>query len=370
MIDPRVERLADVLVSYSTRVGPGDVVLIESSALAAPLVHAVYRRVLEAGGHPHTRVSIEGVAEHLLKNGSDEQLAWLNPTRLEEFERADVRMVFESEVNTRSLTGVDPARQAITARARERLRDVQLERAAAGEMRWIVTLFPTNASAQDAEMSLAEYEDFVFGAGLLEHDDPVSEWQRFGERVRRLGEWLGTKEEIRVVSNGTDLTLGVGGRTWIPCDGKENFPDGEVFTAPVETRVDGTIDFTFPAAFQGRVIEGIRLRFYQGEVVEATARRGQPFLEEMLAMDEGARRVGEFAFGLNESIQEFTRNTLFDEKIGGTMHLALGKAYPESGGTNRSALHWDLVCDLRPGSEVYADGELVYRDGQFLDGRF
>ena len=370
MIDSRVDRLAEVLVSYSTRVGRGDVVLIESSALAAPLVRAVYRRVLEAGGHPHTRISIEGVAEHLLKNGSDEQLAWLNPTRLEEFERVDVRMVFDSEVNTRSLTGVDPTRQAIAARARERLRDVQLERAANGEMRWVVTLFPTNASAQDAEMSLSQYEDFVFAAGLLEHDDPLAEWRRFGERVGRLGAWLGTKDEIRVVSNGTDVTLGVGGRTWIPCDGKENFPDGEVFTAPIETRVDGTVDFTFPAAFQGRVIEGIRLRFQEGEVVEARARRGQAFLDEMLGLDEGARRVGEFAFGLNESIQEFTRNTLFDEKIGGTMHLALGKAYPESGGTNRSALHWDLVCDLRPGSEVYADGELVYRDGHFLDGRF
>ncbi len=370
MTDPRVDRLAEVLVSYSTRVGEGDVVLIESSALAAPLVRAVYRRVLEAGGHPQTRISIDGVSEHLLKNGSDEQLAWLNPTRLEEFQRVDVRMVFDSEVNTRSLTGVDPARQAIAARARERLRDIQLERAAAGEMRWVVTLFPTNASAQDAEMSLSQYEDFVFGAGLLDRDDAVAEWRRFGDRVRRLGEWLETKDEIRIVSNGTDLTLGVGGRTWIPCDGKENFPDGEVFTAPTETRVDGTVDFTFPAAFQGRVIEGIRLRFQEGEVVEATARRGQAFLDEMLAMDEGARRVGEFAFGLNESIQEFTRNTLFDEKIGGTMHLALGKAYPESGGTNQSALHWDLVCDLRPGSEVYADGELVYRDGQFLDGRF
>ncbi|MBW3593825.1 MAG: aminopeptidase [Actinobacteria bacterium] len=370
MTDPRVDRLADVVVSYSTRVGPGDVVVIESSALAAPLVRAVYRRVLEAGGHPHTRIAIDGVAEHLLKHGSDEQLSWLNPTRLEEFQRSDVRIVIESDVNTRSLTGVDPARQAIVGRARERLRDTQLERAAAGEMRWLVTLFPTNASAQDAEMSLAQYEDFVFGAGLLDRDDPVAEWRRFGERVGRLGEWLGTKEEIRVVSNGTDLTLGVGGRTWIPCDGKENFPDGEVFTAPIETRVEGTVDFTFPVAFHGRVIEGIRLRFEAGEVTEATARRGQAFLEEMLAMDDGARRVGEFAFGLNESIQEFTRNTLFDEKIGGTMHLALGKAYPESGGKNQSALHWDIVCDLRPGSEVYADGELVYRDGRFLDGRF
>ena len=370
MIDQRVERLADVLVSYSTRVERGDLVVIESSSLAAPLVRAVYARVLQAGGHPYARIAIEGVSEYLLRSGSDAQLAWLAPTRVEELERANVRMVFDSDFNTRTLMGVEPVRQAIAARARERLRDIQLERAAAGDLRWVVTLFPTNASAQEAEMSLAQYEDFVFGAGRLDHDDPVAEWREFGERVSRLAEWLRTKTEIRVRANGTDLTLGVEGRNWIACDGKENFPDGEVFTGPVETRVDGTVDFTFPAVFQGRAVEGIRLRFEGGEVVEASARRGEAFLEEMLALDEGARRVGEFAFGLNDSVQEFTRNTLFDEKIGGTMHLALGKAYPETGATNRSALHWDLVCDLRPGSEVHADGELVYRNGRFLDGRF
>ncbi|MDQ3891234.1 MAG: aminopeptidase [Actinomycetota bacterium] len=367
MRDPRVERLADVLVSYSTRVAPGDLVLIEGSSLAAPLVRAVYRRVLEAGGHPRVRVAIEGVTEHLLTRGTDSQLEWLNPARVEEFERADVRMAFDSEFNTRALTGVDPARQAIAARARERLLNLQLERAAAGDLRWVVTLFPTTASAQEAEMSLPQYEDFVFGAGLLDHDDPLAAWRAFGERLTDLGRWLESKHELRIVSDGTDLTIGVGGRRWIPCDGKENFPDGEVFTGPVEVRVDGTIAFTFPAVFQGREVEGIRLRFQEGEVVEAYARRGQEFLDQMLSLDEGARRAGEFAFGMNDSIQTFTRNTLFDEKIGGTVHLALGKSYPETGATNQSALHWDLVCDLRAGGEVYADGGLVYRDGRFLD---
>jgi aminopeptidase len=368
MLDPRIERLASVLVSYSTAVSADDLVLIESSPLAAPLVRAVYGRVLEAGGHPQARIAVDGVAEHLLKHGSDEQLEWLNPARVEEFERADVRMVFESEYNTRSLSGVDPARQARASRARERLRDIQLERGATRDLRWLVAVFPTNAAAQEAEMSLAEYEDFVFRGGLLDEDDPVAAWREFGETLTRRAEWLGTKSELRVVADGTDLTVGVGGRTWIPCDGKENFPDGEVFTGPVETEVDGDVRFTFPAVFHGRIVDGLRLRFRAGEVVEASAAHGEPFLHEMLAMDDGARRLGEFSFGMNEAIGEFTRNTLFDEKIGGTIHLALGKAYPETGGRNQSALHWDLVCDLRSGSEVYADGELVYRDGRFLDG--
>ena len=215
-------------------------------------------------------------------------------------------------------------------------------------------------------MSLAEYEDFSYRAAFLDNGDPVSRWRAFSEELHRVAEFLSAKEELRIVAEGTDLTLAVGGRTWIPADGHENFPDGEVFTAPHETSASGEIRFTYPAVFRGRQVDDVRLRFEQGEVVEATAARGQDFLEEMIGVDEGARRVGEFAFGLNDAIPMFTRNILFDEKIGGTVHLALGTAYPECGGTNRSALHWDMICDLRSGSEVHADGELVYRDGRFV----
>ncbi len=364
--DPRVERLADVVVSYSTGVRPDDLVVIDSTPLAAPIVRETYRRVLAAGGHPMVRIAVEGVAEALLANGSDAQLEWLSPARLEEVERADVRIRFESDANTRALSGVDPARQAVLHRARRPLGDRVMQRAAAGELRWLVTLFPTHAAAQDAGMSLPEYEDFVFRAGFLDRDDPVSAWREFGERLDRLSEWLGGKDELRIVADGTDLRLRVGGRRWNASRGKENFPDGEVFTGPVETSVEGEVHFTFPAAFQGRLIDDVHLRFEHGEVVSATAGRGAAFLEQMLALDDGARRVGEFAFGMNDAITESTLNTLFDEKIGGTMHLALGKSYPETGGKNESALHWDLVCDLRSGSEVYADGELVYRDGRFV----
>ena len=368
VVDPRVARLASVLVDYSAGVRAGDLVDLSAAMPAAPLVRELYRRVLEAGAHPQVRTSVEGGLEVLLREGSGEQLDWVNPALVEDTERADVRIAVEADLNTRAHTGADPARQARHARAHEPLLKRFLERASAGELRWCVTLFPTHAAAQDAEMSLAGYEDFVYRAGFLERDDPTAVWAELGERLRGLAGWLGHKRELRVVTGGTDLTLGVEGRRWIPCDGHENFPDGELFTAPLETSVEGTIRFTYPATFHGRRVSGVELAFEAGEVVAARAANGEEFLQEMIAMDDGARRVGEFSFGCNDAVQEFTGHTLFDEKIGGTVHLALCAAYPESGGTNQSALHWDFVCDLRSGSEVYVDGELAYRDGRFLDG--
>jgi aminopeptidase len=364
----RLEQLAGVLVDYSTRVRPGDLVCIDTGPAAAPLVQELWGRVLAAGGHPHLRLDVEGTPELLLRDGTDAQLDWVSPLRRSEVERADVRIAIEADVNTRANTGVDPERQARAERAREPLRRVHFARASAGELRAVVTLYPTDAAAQDADMSLSEYEDFVYHAGLLDRDDPVAEWETLGRGYEQLAARLGRHREIRLVGDGTDLTLGVDGRTWIPCDGKENFPDGEVFTGPVETKVDGVIRFTFPASYAGRRVSGVELEFRGGEVVQARADEGETFLREMLALDDGARHAGEFSFGLNDAVTEFTGHTLFDEKIGGTVHLALGASYPESGGQVESALHWDLVCDLRSGSEVYADGELVYRDGRFLDG--
>jgi len=364
----RIERLAGVLVDYSTRVKQGDLVCIDTGPAAAPLVREVWRRVLDAGAHPHLRLDVDGAPDLLLRDGTDAQLDWVSPLRKAEVERADVRIAIEAEVNTRGNTGVDPERQARSERAREPLRRVHFARASAGELRAVVTLYPTDAAAQDANMSLSEYEDFVFHAGLLDRDDPVAEWEALGKTYARLADWLDERREIRIVGDGTDLTLGVAGRTWVPCDGRENFPDGEVFTGPVETKVDGVIRFTYPASYAGRRVSGVELEFRGGEVVRAEAAEGETFLREMIALDEGARHVGEFSFGLNEAVHEFTGHTLFDEKIGGTVHLALGASYPESGGQIQSALHWDLVCDLRQGSEVLADGEVVYRDGRFVDG--
>jgi aminopeptidase len=364
--DPRVERLAEVLVDYSTSIEPGNLVLIETTPLGAPLLRALFRRVLHAGGHPHVRMALDGAAEALLSEGSEEQIEWVTPARQEDFERVDVRIAVEADSNTRHLSGVDPARQARFALAREALRERYLERSRLGELRSVITAYPTNSSAQDAAMSLAEYEDFVYRAGFLDRDDPVGAWRDLGERLQKVADRLGQTKKLRVVAEDTDLMLGVEGRTWIASDGKENFPDGEVFTGPIETSAEGHIRFSYPASFSGRIVRDVQVSFEDGEVVEARAAEGEDFMREMLDMDAGARRVGEFAFGMNEAVQEFTGHTLYDEKIGGTVHLALGMSYPETGGVNSSALHWDLVRDLRSGSEVYADGELVYRDGAFL----
>ena len=359
-------RLAELVVSYCIDAQPGETVLLEAPSLAAPLVNELYRRVLAAGAHPLPRVAVDGAEELVLREATERQLDWVNPRRADELRLADARVIVYAEWNSRELTSVDPARQARVARAHEPLATEAMARAARGELKWVVAGYPSASGAQDAEMSLEDYSGFVRGALLLDEADPAAAWRAFAAEVARVEEILDATRELRVVGEGTDLRLSAEGRTWVGSVGRENMPDGEVFTGPVETSVEGTIHFTFPAIFQGHEVEDVRLRFEAGEVVDATAARGQEFLREMIAMDEGARRVGEFAFGLNDGIDLFTRNILFDEKIGGTVHLALGASYPETGGVNRSGLHWDMICDLRAGSEVYADDELVYRDGRFV----
>jgi aminopeptidase len=347
-------------------VQPGDLAVLQGPRAVEPLLEQLYAAVLRAGGHPVVRCSPE-LNDVLFSEGDDRQIEWQTPGEREDIERADVWIVVDSPSNTKALTSVDPGREARVQRARLSLRERYLERARAGELRWVLTAYPTNGAAQDAEMSLAQYEDFIYDAALLDDGDPVARWRAFADELQHVAEFLNTKDELRFVAEGTDLTFAVGGdRTWLSANGHENFPDGEVFTAPLDESAEGEITFTFPAVFNARQVDDVRLRFHEGEVVEASASRGQEFLREMVALDDGARRVGELAFGLNGAVRAFTRNILFDEKIGGTMHLALGSAYPECGGTNRSALHWDMICDLRSGGEVYADGELVYRNGRFL----
>jgi aminopeptidase len=368
MPDARHARLADVLVGYSTEVRPGDVVMIEGHPPATPLLREVYRAALRAGGHPHANVILDEVEEALLAGANDEQLAWIPPDRAWTCEHADVWITVDAPANTRRLTNVDAARFAARQKAREPHQTRYLERAAAGELRWVLSGYPTRASAQDAGMPLDEFEQVLYGAAFLDGDDPVAAWKGFAERVERVGSFLDSRSEVRIVGDETDLVIGVDGRTWIRSSGHHNFPDGEVFTAPLETSVEGTIRFSFPAIVRGRQAEDVRLRFEGGEVVDATARTGEGFLRGMLGMDEGARRAGEFAFGLNDAVRAYTGSLLLDEKMGGTVHLALGRSVPGTGGVNRSGLHWDMVCDLRDGGEVYADGELVYRNGAFLDG--
>jgi aminopeptidase len=366
MTDPRLVRLAQVLVRYSLDVQPGQLVRIDGPALASPLIVAAYREALAAGAHVYTNISIDALGEIFLKEATEAQLRFLSPVAEFEVERIDAQLGIWAHYNTRSLTGVDPRRQALRREATRPIMQRFFERAATGQLRWVGTQFPTHADAQDAEMSLAEYEEFVFAAGLLDHPDPVASWQKVREQQARIARFLESKDELRLRGPTIDLTVRTGGRRWINAAGEHNFPDGEVFTGPIETATEGRVTFSFPAIYSGREVDGITLTFAEGRVVEASAKKGEDLLHAMLDLDPGARILGEFAFGLNYGIQKFTRNILFDEKIGGTVHVALGAAYPETGGVNQSALHWDMICDLRADSEVWADGEVIYRNGRFL----
>ena len=366
MRDPRLEKLADVLVNYSVGVKPGQLVRISGPPIARPLVIELVRKVVEAGGNPMVRMGVEEVSEILYKHASDEQLKFVNPVTVFEYEKIDCSIGIWGEENTKALSNCDAKKIGLSQAARKPLMDIFMKRASEGSLHWTGTQFPTQASAQDAEMSLAEYEDFVFTAGLLDRPDPVAAWKQVSERQQRLVDFLNGKRDYHVVaSNGTDVRMSVADRTWINCDGHENFPDGEVFTGPVVESVDGQINFSFPAVHHGRECDGVKLTFKSGKVVAASAEKGEEFLVSMLDMDAGSRSLGECAIGTNYQITRYTRNTLFDEKIGGTVHFALGAGYPETGNTNQSGLHWDMVVDLRQGGYVEIDGQKINVDGKF-----
>ena len=366
MIDARVERLARVVCQHSLGARPGELMLIEAPAVAEPLVIELVKAALEAGALPRVRVATEGAQLAFLSEATDEQLRTLLPSALPEMEAIDLRVAVHASVNTRELSGIDPARMAAMQESRKPVMERYMQRSAAGELRWCVTAFPCQAFAQDADLSLDAYEDFVYRAGWLHLDDPVAAWQAFAGTLREIADRLSGVRELRVVAEDTDLTVGVEGRRWIPCHGDRNFPDGEVFTGPIETATRGDVRFSFPAIFSGREVQDVRLRFEDGRVVRSEAADGAELLQQMLAIDEGASILGEFAIGTNYGVQRFTKQILFDEKIGGTCHMAVGAGYPETGSTNTSGLHWDMVCDLRSGGEIYADGELIHRDGRFL----
>ncbi len=369
MPDPRIRRWAETLTNYCLYVKPGETVGIYATPLAEPLVEEVYRAVLRAGGHPLVRLSLPELSEVLLKEASDEQLTYVSPVDELLGETLDARLRIQSDANLRALASVDPARQALFQRSAGPSARRYREREQEGKFKWCGTLYPTQAAAQNAEMSLADFTEFVFEACFLNDEQPAERWRDLGRRQQRYVDWLKGKEKVRVVGRDTDLTLSIAWRTFINSDGKRNFPSGEFFTGPVEESVEGTIRYTIPSSISGRVVQDVTLRFHKGEVVEARAVQGQEFLEKMLNMDAGARRVGEFAFGNNFGITRGICNTLFDEKIGGTIHMALGDSYPETGGLNKSALHWDLVCDLRPaagGGEVWVDDELFLKDGKLM----
>jgi aminopeptidase len=366
MTDPRIKKLAYVLLRYSLKVKKGQIVRLSGSDLAIPLIRELFAEAIAIGAYPFTRISPDDLNEIMLKNASNEQLTFISPIAKTEIEKMDAMVGILAASNTKHLTGTDPAKQAIARQTQFKLMKRFYEREAQGLLKWVATLYPTQASAQDAGMSLSEYEDFVYGACKLSAKDPIAEWKKVSQYNQKLINYLKTKKTIRVVAPDTDLTYKTTGRKWVNCDGGSNFPDGEVFTGPVENSVNGHIRYTFPAVYGGREVEDVRLEFKDGKVIKASAAKGEDFLNAMLNIDKGSRYLGEAAIGTNFDIKKFTRNILFDEKIGGTCHFALGESFPETGAKNRSALHWDMICDLRKGGSMYADGQLFFKDGKFL----
>lgn len=386
MRDPRLNKLADVLVHYSAQVKPDQLVRINGNLIGMPLIDAIFEKVVDAGAHPLLRISSEQAQEYFLSKAGESQLTFENPLMLDEVEKIDASIGLWADSNTKAMSNIDPRKQALASKARKPYFDRFMTRAAAVDapaqypdekpLRWVGTQYPTEGSAQDAEMSLRDYCEFVFGAGLLHLPDPAAAWQETKVKQQRVADFLTGKKELHFqAANGTDLKVNVDGMTWVNCCGESNFPDGEVFTGPnleaEDGGVNGYVRYSFPAVHHGRECDGIELWFEKGRVVKAKAEKGEAFLKQMLEQDEGAGTLGEIAVGTNYSITRYTKNTLFDEKIGGTFHAAVGEGYPETGNCNKSALHWDMVCDLRKtasggGGTITVDGEVMSKDGRFV----
>ncbi len=366
MADPRIMKLAQVMVHYSLLIKPGQKVFLQTSPAAHEFNLAFYEEAIKAGAHVNFAIDgtyYPGAQEIFLKHASKKQIEFVSPVRKLFMETYDARMVVEAEINTHELAGIDPKRISLWRKANAPLFAKMMKRIDSGELRWCLTVYPTDAMAQDANMSLSDYREFVYEAGMLNAKDPVALWKAEKKKQQKLVNWLKGKKEVSLKGDNIDLTLSITGRKFIPCAGDQNFPDGEIFTSPVENSVNGWVRFKYPAIYDGQEVEDVELWFENGKVVEEKAKRNQEFLVAQLNTDKGARFLGEWGIGTNYNIKRFTKNMLFDEKLGGTIHLALGLGFEEAGGKNTSGVHWDMLCDMAR-SEVVIDGKLFYKNGK------
>jgi aminopeptidase len=352
--DPRIEQLADILINHSTRVQPGETVLISSTELAQPLIEVLYHKILAKGAFPRLKLTFSTLQPLYFQAATEKQLETLLEIEELDYKKAQALINVRAPGNMKELSGIDPARMTRRMKATKPIQDWVVS----GNVRWVLCNYPTQALAQEAEMSLFDYEDFVFGATNIDWE----EQSRFQDNIKAAFDAGG---EVKLVGPGTELSFSIAGREGKKCDGENNMPDGEVFYAPVEDSAEGYITYDYPAIYYGQEVDKVYLEFKKGKVVQAAAEKNQNLLERVLETDEGALRIGEFGIGVNYGIQRFSKDILFDEKIGGTIHLALGNAYPEVGGKNQSAIHWDMIKDLRKGGAIYLDGKAVQQDGQF-----
>ena len=367
MKDQRLEKLAKVLVEYATNVLPGDTVCISAEDAALPFIKAVSAEVVKRGGILRYFVDIPEVDAEILKNGNAQQIEQPNFS-FGECARSDVWISAWGSENCKVMASVDGEKLKQRRIANMENRRIYSKRMGDGSLRWCGTQFPTNADAQLAGMSLPEYEDFVYEAEYLNAPDPIAKWKELEARQQAWVAYLDTKKELHFIGKNTDIRVGIAGRKWINCCGKENFPDGEIFTSPIENSVNGKITFSYPAIINGHEFEEVCLIVENGQIKEASCKNKENLqnLLSYLDTDEGARRFGEVAIGGNYAIHKHTKNILFDEKIGGSIHMAVGESFQEAGGLNESAIHWDMINDMTQGGKIYADGELFYENGQFI----
>jgi aminopeptidase len=366
MGDPRIEKLANVLVNYSTEVKPGDWVVVMGNIITMPLMKEVIREVYKAGGNVDTILTHTDLQDLIYRNGGEDQLKWISPMQKMVTDDADVIISISGTDNTRFMSNVNPQLQKVRQAASAEVFKTFVNRVSLGDIRWVGTQFPCNAYAQEADMSLTDFEDFVYGATFADQSDPIACWQQMHDNQVRLVDWLAGKKEIAIRGPNVDLKLSVDGRPFINGDGKKNMPCGEIYTSPVEDSANGWVRFTYPTMQGGREVDGVELQFEGGRIVKASAKKNEQYLLDTLDVDEGARYLGEFAIGTNFGIQQFTKSILYDEKIGGTFHVAVGRGFPEANGVNESSVHWDMICDMRQDSEILVDGDLFYRNGEFV----
>ncbi|PWB54122.1 MAG: aminopeptidase [Anaerolineales bacterium] len=361
-------KLAQILVDHSTYVKPGDRVAIETTTNAVELVSHIYELVLQRGGHPHILLNLPDQDQVFFKFANPDQLAYTPTFQQLVTDQFEVYIRVRADIDPRCLSDVPAEKQSQRQKGMAPVRNRMLQRGADNSLRWVLTQFPTEGYAKEAGMSLPEYTQFLLAACHADENtpNPVAHWEFIRLQQSRMIESIEGHELIKLQGPNVDLSLSVKGRKFNNSFGRHNLPDGEIYTGPVEGSANGWVKFTYPAIYQGRVVEGVELEFKNGRVVSARAKVGEDLLKAMIDSDEGSHYLGEFAIGTNFEIDRFTRNILFDEKLGGTFHLALGAGYPETGSKNTSVIHWDMICDLRHDSEMLVDGTAIYRNGKFI----
>jgi len=352
MADERIKKIAEILVDYSIDLKKGDNVVINAQYEAKDLIIEIYKRIIQKGGLARININIPGMDYNYYRFASEEQLMVFPEVNRFEAEKCDSYIRIGAESNTKEMSTIDPKKMSSRRKILKPISDIVHKK------KWVIFDFPTNALAQDAEMSLDEFEDFVYSAC-------IKDWKTESKKQDKLKAIIDKGKTVRIVGKDTDLTFSIVGRKGVKCDGKYNMPDGEVFTSPVDDSANGHIAYSFPAIYMGKEVDGIKLWFKEGKVIKATAEKNEDMLKAMLDTDEGAKRLGEFGIGVNYEVKRFVKQILFDEKLGGTIHLALGESFPEALGKNKSAIHWDMIKDLRDGGAIYVDGKCIQKDGKF-----